>query len=39
MTAWEKLWAVGIREENGVESLVRINKGSSGGHVWEFIKV
>lgn len=39
MTSWESLWAVGIKKQNGVESLATINKGVSGGLVWEFIEV
>lgn len=39
MTEWESLWAVGIIDVNGVTNLVRINKGSRNGHVWEFIRV
>lgn len=38
ITSWEQLWAVGIREENGVQRLVRINIGTLGGLVWEFLR-
>jgi hypothetical protein len=39
MTHWEKLWPVGIKVEQGVETLAKIEKGGSDGIAWEFIKV
>jgi len=39
MTHHERLWHVGIREEQGVEKLAKIGDGASDGIVWEFVKV
>ena len=39
MTNYEDLWPVGIKVEQGVESLAKINKGGSDGITWEFIEV
>jgi hypothetical protein len=39
MTHWERLWHVGLKEEQGVEKLAKCGDGGSDGMVWEFIKV
>ena len=39
MTHFERLWHVGIKVEQGVEKLAKIEDGGSGGIVWEFVKV
>jgi hypothetical protein len=39
MTHYERLWHVGIKEEQGVEKLAKIGDGGSDGIVWEFVKV
>ncbi|KAE8452416.1 hypothetical protein EG329_000318 [Mollisiaceae sp. DMI_Dod_QoI] len=39
MTHWERLWPVGTVVEQGVRKLAKIGEGSSGGIVWEFVKV
>ena len=39
MTHWERLWHVGIKVEQGVEKLAKIEEGASDGMVWEFVKV
>lgn len=39
MTNYEDLWPVGIKVEQGVEYLAKINQGGSGGIIWEFIEV
>lgn len=39
MTNYEDLWPVGIKVEQGVEYLAKINEGGSGGIIWEFIEV
>jgi hypothetical protein len=36
MTHWERLWQVGICEEQGMKKLVKIG---GSGIVWEFVKV
>ncbi|KAL9632169.1 MAG: hypothetical protein Q9164_005490 [Protoblastenia rupestris] len=39
MTHFERLWHVGIKVEQGVEKLAKIEDGGSNGVVWEFVKV
>ena len=46
MTHYERLWHVGIKEEEGlekkeegVEKLAKIGEGGADGIVWEFAKV
>ncbi|OCL05127.1 hypothetical protein AOQ84DRAFT_414251 [Glonium stellatum] len=39
MTHFERLWLVGIKVEQGVEKLAKIENGESNGIVWEFVKV
>lgn len=39
MTHHDRLWHVGIKEEQGVEKLAKIGDGGSDGLVWEFAKV
>ena len=39
MTHYERLWHVGMKEEEGVEKLAKIKEGGSDGLVWEFVKV
>jgi len=39
MTHYERLWRVGVREEQGVERLAKVGDGSADGMVWEFVKV
>lgn len=39
MTNYEDLWPVGFNVEQGGEYLAKINKGGSGGIIWEFIEV
>ncbi|KAL8769041.1 MAG: hypothetical protein Q9209_004827 [Squamulea sp. 1 TL-2023] len=38
-THYERLWPVGIKVEQGVEKLAKIEGGGSDGIVWEFAKV
>lgn len=38
MTNWDHLWPVGIKVEQGVEYLAKINEAGSGGAIWEFIE-
>ena len=39
MTHYDRLWHVGIKTEQGVETLAKIADGASDGMVWEFAKV
>ncbi len=39
MTHFERLWHVGVKEDQGVEKLAKLGDGASDGIVWEFIKV
>ena len=39
MTHYESLWQVGIKVEQGVEKLAKIENGESDGIGWEFAKV
>ena len=39
MTHYERLWHVGIKEEEGVEKLAKIGEGGADGIVWEFARV
>ncbi|KAK5100051.1 hypothetical protein LTR70_008013 [Exophiala xenobiotica] len=39
MTHQERLWHVGVREEQGLEKLAKIGDGASGATVWDFVKV
>ena len=39
MTHFEKLWPVGIKVQQGVETLAKIENEVSDGIVWEFVKV
>jgi hypothetical protein len=39
MTHFERLWRVGIKVEQGMEKLAKIDNGKSDGIVWEFVKV
>ena len=39
MMHYDRLWHVGIKEEQGVETLAKIGDGGSGGMTWEFVAV
>lgn len=39
MTHWDGLWHVGIKKDQGVEKLAKIENGASNAIVWEFDKV
>lgn len=39
MTHWERLWHIGVKEEQGVQRLAKIGDGGKNGFVWEFIMV
>jgi len=39
MTHFERLWQVGIKLEEGVEKLAKIEDGGSDGIIWDFVKV
>jgi len=39
MTHYERLWHVGVKEEQGVERLAKVGDAGVDGIAWEFIKV
>ena len=39
MTHYERLWQVGIKMEQGVEKLAKMEYGGSDRIVWEFAKI
>jgi hypothetical protein len=39
MTQWGKLWPLGVKSENGVQRLEKVEKSVAEGLVWDFVKV
>ncbi|KAF2787777.1 hypothetical protein K505DRAFT_329436 [Melanomma pulvis-pyrius CBS 109.77] len=39
MTHWAELWPLGVRVDDGVETLLKVEVGVGDGLVWDFVKV